>query len=140
MLFADALKASGIRKPRITLAALNPHAGDGGLLGQEEISVLTPAVVRLRREGLDIKGPVPADSAWKEHISGLSDGLLCLYHDQALAPLKILPGAGSSVHWTWGLPFIRTSPVHGTAFDIAGSGKADPAGMIAAVLFAAYLP
>ena len=137
MLFADALKASGIRKPRITLAALNPHAGDGGLLGQEEISVLTPAVVRLRREGLDIKGPVPADSAWKEHISGLSDGLLCLYHDQALAPLKILPGAGSSVHWTWGLPFIRTSPVHGTAFDIAGSGKADPAGMIAAVLFAA---
>ncbi len=139
LLFADALKAAGIRKPRITLAALNPHAGDGGLLGQEEISVLKPAVSRLHREGLDIKGPVPSDSAWKEHITGLSDGLLCLYHDQALAPLKILPGAERSVHWTWGLPFTRTSPVHGTAFDIAGRGEADPAGMIAAVRFAARI-
>jgi 4-hydroxythreonine-4-phosphate dehydrogenase len=139
LLFAEAIKAAGIRKPRITLAALNPHAGDGGLLGREEIEVLKPAVSRLQRTGLNIKGPVPADAAWKEHLNGFSDGLLCLYHDQALAPLKILPGAGRSVHWTWGLPFIRTSPVHGTAFDIAGHGKADPAGMTAALFAAAGL-
>lgn len=137
LLFAEALKAAGVRKPRITLAALNPHAGDGGLLGTEEITVLKPAAARLRAKGLAIKGPVPADAAWREHLNGRSDGLLCLYHDQALVPLKLIPGAGRAVHWTWGLPFIRTSPAHGTAFDIAGSGSADAAGMKAAIAFAA---
>lgn len=137
LLFAEALKAAGIRKPRITLAALNPHAGDGGLLGTEEITVLKPAAARLRAGGLDIKGPVPADAAWREHLNGRSDGLLCLYHDQALVPLKLIPGAERAVHWTWGLPFIRTSPAHGTAFDIAGRGSADAGSMKAAVSFAA---
>ena len=137
LLFAGALKAAGTRKPRITLTALNPHAGDGGLLGIEEITILKPAVSRLRAEGLNIKGPVPADAAWREHLSGLSDGLLCLYHDQALVPLKIIPGAERAVHWTWGLPFIRTSPAHGTAFDIAGKGLADAAGMKEAIRYAA---
>jgi len=137
LLFAGALRSCGVRAPRIALAALNPHAGDGGLLGGEEASALAPAVSRLRRAGVDIRGPISADSAWREHVKGLSDGLLCLYHDQALAPLKVLPEAAGAVHWTWGLPFVRTSPAHGTAFDIAGRGKADPTGMISAILFAA---
>jgi 4-hydroxythreonine-4-phosphate dehydrogenase len=137
LLFAEALKASGVRRPRITLAALNPHAGDGGLLGTEEIKVLKPAAARLKRAGMDIKGPVPADAAWREHLNGHSDGLLCLYHDQALVPLKLIPGAERAVHWTWGLPFIRTSPAHGTAFDIAGRDMADAGSMKAAISFAA---
>ncbi|OGS07258.1 MAG: 4-hydroxythreonine-4-phosphate dehydrogenase PdxA [Elusimicrobia bacterium RIFOXYA12_FULL_51_18] len=136
-LFAEALKTAGIKTPRITLAALNPHAGDGGLLGMEEITILKPAVARLRAKGLDIKGPAPADAAWREHLNGRSDGLLCLYHDQALVPLKLIPGAERAVHWTWGLPFIRTSPAHGTAFDIAGRAIADAAGMKAAISSAA---
>jgi len=137
LLFAGALKAAGIPRPAITLAALNPHAGDGGLLGTEELTILKPAVARLRAKGLDIKGPLPADAAWRWHLSGRSDGLLCLYHDQALVPLKLIPGAERAVHWTWGLPFVRTSPAHGTAFDIAGRGLADAGGMEAALSFAA---
>ena len=136
-LFFHALKRIGIARPRVILTALNPHAGDGGLLGTEEIQALKPAIKRLRAKGLLIEGPAPTDSAWTAHLAGLYDGILCLYHDQALGPLKTLPGAGSAVHWTWGLPFIRTSPVHGTAFDIAGRGKADPAGMTEAIFFAA---
>lgn len=129
LLFSGALKAYGTRRPRILLPALNPHAGDGGLLGLEEISVLKPAVSRLRAAGVDIRGPAPADAAWRDHLRGLSDGLLCLYHDQALVPLKLIPGAARAVHWTWGLPFFRTSPAHGTAFDIAGKGIADASSM-----------
>ena len=82
---------------------------------------------------------LPSDAAWAAHLAGKSDGLLCLYHDQALAPLKVAPGSAPAVHWTWGLPFARTSPAHGTAYDIAGRGRADAAGMIAAALFAARL-
>jgi len=136
LLFAEVLKAAGVRKPRITLAALNPHCGDGGLLGIEEITILKPAISRLRAGGLDITGPVPADAAWREHLSGLSDGLLCLYHDQALVPLKIIPGASRAAHWTAGLPFVRTSPAHGTAFDIAGKGIASAASMKEAITLA----
>lgn len=136
-LFAGALRRLGIVRPRIALAALNPHAGDGGLLGMEELRELGPAAARLRSEGLRVLGPLPTDAAWSAHLKGLSDGVLCLYHDQALGPLKVLPGACGAVHWTWGLPFIRTSPAHGTAFDIAGRGKADPSSMIEAILFAA---
>jgi 4-hydroxythreonine-4-phosphate dehydrogenase len=139
LLFADALRAAGNDKPKITLAALNPHAGDGGLLGHEEMTILKPAVRRLRAEGLEIKGPFPSDAAWREHLNGLSDGLLCLYHDQALTPLKVLPGAERAVHWTWGLPFIRTSPAHGTAFDIAGRDLADFRSMKEAIRSAARL-
>lgn len=138
-LFSEALARTGISGPSILLTALNPHAGDGGLLGWEEIRVLKPAVEALRRKMMDISGPLPTDAAWAAHLKGLFDGILCLYHDQALAPLKLLPGGRRAVHWTWGLPFIRTSPAHGTAFDIAGRGKADPASMIEAILFAAKL-
>ncbi|OIN99983.1 MAG: hypothetical protein AUJ51_11265 [Elusimicrobia bacterium CG1_02_56_21] len=139
VLFASALKALGFKTPRIAVCALNPHAGDGGVTGLEEIKTLLPAIAELRRKGLRIDGPYPSDAAWEAHLSGKSDGLLALYHDQALTPLKTAPGAGPAVHWTWGLSFPRTSPAHGTAFDIAWKKKADPAGMIAAIIFAASL-
>ncbi len=138
-LFAGALRALGRRRPAITLCALNPHAGDGGVIGREEIVSVGPAAAALRRSGLRVSAPLPSDAAWTLHLRGGSDGILCLYHDQALAPLKVAPGEGPAVHWTWGLSFIRTSPAHGTAFDIAGKGRADASGMEAAVLFAARL-
>ncbi|MDD5209685.1 MAG: 4-hydroxythreonine-4-phosphate dehydrogenase PdxA [Elusimicrobiales bacterium] len=139
LLFASALKALGLKSPHISLCALNPHSGDGGVIGKEEIKTLLPALRDLKKAGLKIDGPLPSDSAWAAHLAGKSDGLLCLYHDQALAPLKIAPGKGPAVHWTWGLSFIRTSPTHGTAFDIAWKNKADPSGMTAAIIFAAGL-
>ncbi len=138
-LFSGALKALGSKRPSIALCALNPHAGDGGLIGREERDRLAPALAELRKEGMRITGPAPSDAAWASHLAGKSDGLLCLYHDQALAPLKVAPGAAPAVHWTWGLSFPRTSPAHGTAFDIAWRGAADPAGMREAILFAAKL-
>ncbi len=138
-LFAGALAALGRRRPSIAVCALNPHAGDGGVIGREELDAVGPAVRELRASGLRAEGPLPSDAAWAAHLAGRSDGLLCLYHDQALAPLKTAPGAGPAVHWTWGLSFARTSPAHGTAFDIAWRGKADPAGMKAALQFAAGL-
>ncbi|MDO8802838.1 MAG: 4-hydroxythreonine-4-phosphate dehydrogenase PdxA [Elusimicrobiota bacterium] len=139
LLFNSALKALGYKKPLIALCALNPHAGDGGVIGREEIKTLLPALRELKKEGLRVTGPSPSDAAWAAHLAGRCDGLLCLYHDQALAPLKIAPGGGPPVHWTWGLSFPRTSPAHGTAFDIAWRGKADASGMREAVLFAARL-
>jgi len=139
VLFNSALKALGYKRPLISLCALNPHAGDGGVIGMEEIRTLRPALRELEREGLRVNGPSPSDAAWAAHLAGKSDGLLCLYHDQALVPLKVAPGGGPAVHWTWGLSFPRTSPAHGTAFDIAWKGKADPAGMTAAIIFAAKL-
>ncbi len=139
LLFRSALRALGHGEPRIALCALNPHAGDGGVIGREEISTLRPAARELRRRGLRVNGPLPSDAAWASHLAGESDGLLCLYHDQALAPLKVAPCGGPAVHWTWGLPFIRTSPTHGTAFDIAWKGRADASSMAAAIAFAAGL-
>lgn len=139
LLFASALKALGRGNPAVTLCALNPHAGDGGVIGREEISAIAPAAAILRRQGLRITAPLPSDAAWAEHLSGKSDGILCLYHDQALAPLKTAALKRPAVHWTWGLSFPRTSPAHGTAFDIAWRGKADASGMAEAVAFAARL-
>ncbi len=138
-LFAGALKALGRRAPRLLVCSLNPHAGDGGVIGREELDSVGPALRSLRAAGLKAEGPLPSDAAWAAHLAGRGDGLLCLYHDQALAPLKLLPGGAPAVHWTWGLSFVRTSPAHGTAFDIAGKGIADPAGMREALLFAARL-
>ena len=138
-LFYGALKRLGIKKPRVAVCSLNPHAGDGGLIGREEIAVISPALKKLRARGLGVCGPYGSDTAWETHSKGKADGVLCLYHDQALAPLKICGGKTPAVHWTWGLPFIRTSPAHGTAFDIAGRGLADAGGMIEAALFAAKL-
>ena len=142
MLLRGALWRLGFKNPAIGVCALNPHAGDGGLTGREELDVIAPALKKLKRSGLNVIGPCSPDAAWGKHLRGETDGLLCLYHDQALAPLKACAAAKpvqSAVHWTWGLPFIRTSPAHGTAFDIAGRGLADASGIIEAALFAARL-
>jgi 4-hydroxythreonine-4-phosphate dehydrogenase len=118
------------------LCALNPHGGENGLLGREEKTIIKPSAVRLRREGLRIEGPLPADAAWSAHAAGKYDALVAMYHDQVLIPLKLTAGF-SLVNWTIGAPVIRTAPGHGTAYDIAGRGCADASGMIAAALFAA---
>jgi 4-hydroxythreonine-4-phosphate dehydrogenase len=138
-LTVDALRRSlAIRKPRLGLCALNPHAGDDGILGTEEKRVLAPWARRQSRQGFSLEGPLPADAAWAAHKAGRFDALLAAYHDQALIPLKLSGGYGV-VNWTLGIPIIRTSPGHGTAFDLAGKGKVDPKGMLAAALFAVRL-
>ncbi|MFA6030563.1 MAG: 4-hydroxythreonine-4-phosphate dehydrogenase PdxA [Elusimicrobiota bacterium] len=128
----------GLRRPRVGVCALNPHAGENGLLGDEERRLLLPALRALRREGLPLEGPLPADAAWAAHAEGRFDALLALYHDQALIPLKLAARYGA-VNWTLGLPFTRVSPMHGTAYDAARSGRIDPSGMIAAAVFAAEI-
>ncbi len=133
--FIKALQRLGIKKPRIALCALNPHASDNGQFGTEENKVLLPVVKNLKHRGFLIQGPLPTDAAWLAHAHREYDGLLCMYHDQALAPLK-LAAKEPIVHLTAGLPFVRTSPTHGTAFDIAGKNKADPSSMESAILFA----
>lgn len=133
-----ALHALGRARPRLALCGLNPHAGEGGLLGGEEKSVLAPALASLRREGLRLDGPLPADSAWRLHAEGAYDGLVCLYHDQALIPLKVLGGL-SGVNWTIGTPFVRTSPAHGTGWEAARTGRIDPSATIEAARLAARL-
>jgi len=138
-LFNKALGALGIKKPRICACALNPHAGDNGLMGREELKTIAPAIKYLRQKGLKIEGPYPSDQAWLEHITGKFDGILTNYHDQALTPLKIIAGGHNFSHWTYGLDFIRTSPAHGTAFDIAGEKKANHLSMLTAILFALKL-
>ena len=136
VLFENALKKQGLKNPKIALCAVNPHASDNGQFGTEEKSILIPSLKKLRKRGFLIDGPLPADSAWLKHTNGLYDGLLCTYHDQALIGLK-LAAKEPIVHLTAGLPFVRTSPTHGTAFDIAGQNKADESSMVEAILFAA---
>ncbi|MGB2578236.1 4-hydroxythreonine-4-phosphate dehydrogenase [Elusimicrobium simillimum] len=135
-LFEKALTAKGIKKPRIGIAAINPHAGDGGKLGQEENEIIRPAVTVLKKEGLNVQGPISVDALWTKHTKGAFDGIICMYHDQAMIGLK-LAAQEPIVHVTYGLPFVRTSPTHGTAFDIAGKNEADPESMVAAILYAA---
>ena len=134
--FAAALKKSGIKNPHIGVSALNPHAGDNGKFGTEENKVILPAVRALRSAHIQADGPYPVDALWVKHTRGTFDGILCMYHDQALLGLK-LAAHEPIVHLTAGLDFLRTSPTHGTAFDIAGQNKADASSMIAAILFAA---
>ena len=125
----------GIAAPRLAVAALNPHAGESGALGREEIEIIAPAIGSLRSEGIDVTGPRPADTLFHEAARSGYDAVLCMYPDQALIPLKTLDFDGG-VNITMGLPFIRTSPDHGTALDIAGTGKATPTSMIAAIRMA----
>jgi 4-hydroxythreonine-4-phosphate dehydrogenase len=113
----------GIRKPRIAVLGLNPHAGDNSLLGNEEAEVITPAIQKAQKEGIMAFGPFPADGFFGAGSFAKFDGILAMYHDQGLTPFKAL-SFDSGVNFTAGLPFIRTSPVHGTAFDIAGKGEA----------------
>ncbi len=138
-LFNEALKTLGIKKPRICVCALNPHSGDNGLMGREEIKTIAPAIAELKQKGILADGPYPTDSAWLNHINGNFDGIVTNYHDQALAPLKIIAKGHNFAHWTYGLDFIRTSPAHGTAFDIAGQKKASHLSMLTAILFALKL-
>jgi 4-hydroxythreonine-4-phosphate dehydrogenase len=126
----------GIEDPRLAVAALNPHAGEGGALGNEEIEIIGPAIATLAAEGWRITGPHPADTLFHESARARYDAALCMYHDQALVPLKALHFE-EGVNITLGLPIIRTAPDHGTAFDIAGQDKADPRAMAAAVRMAA---
>ncbi|MGI3185030.1 4-hydroxythreonine-4-phosphate dehydrogenase PdxA [Nioella aestuarii] len=125
----------GLNAPRLSVAGLNPHAGEGGAMGVEEIAVITPVLDMLRAEGLAISGPASADTMFHAGARKGYDAAIAMYHDQALIPIKTLDFAGG-VNVTLGLPFIRTSPDHGTAFDIAGQGIADPSSMIAALRLA----
>jgi 4-hydroxythreonine-4-phosphate dehydrogenase len=124
-----------IAHPRLAVAGLNPHAGEHGTLGREEIDIIAPAVAELRAAGIDATGPAPADTLFHAEARRRYDAVLCMYHDQALIPLKTIDFAGG-VNVTLGLPFVRTSPDHGTALDIAGSGTADPMSLIAALRLA----
>ena len=128
----------GISRPRIAVAGLNPHAGEEGALGEEDGAVVAPAVKQLQAEGIDAIGPLPADSLFHERVRATYDVALCMYHDQALIPIKTL-AFDHAVNVTLGLPFVRTSPDHGTAFDIAGTGTADPSSLVAALTLAARL-
>lgn len=128
----------GIAAPRLAIAGLNPHAGESGQLGSEEIRVIAPAVAQLAAEGIAIDGPLAADALFAPGIRDQYDAILCAYHDQALAPFKALH-FHDGVNLTLGLPIIRTSPDHGTAFNIAGQGKADPGPTIAAIAMAARM-
>jgi len=128
----------GIAQPRLALAGLNPHAGEEGALGEEDRDVVAPAVERLRAEGIDARGPLPADTMFHTSARRSYDAALAMYHDQALIPIKTL-AFDHAVNVTLGLPFVRTSPDHGTAFDIAGTGRADPTSLVAALKLAARL-
>jgi 4-hydroxythreonine-4-phosphate dehydrogenase len=137
-LTARELPAFGIARPKLAVAGLNPHAGEDGVLGDEEGRVLTPAIAAARRDGIDVSGPFPGDTVFARAARGEFDCVVACYHDQGLIPIKMV-AFGSAVNVTLGLPIVRTSVDHGTAYDIAGKGVADPSSMIAAVLLAARL-
>lgn len=128
----------GIRRPKVGVCALNPHAGDGGIFGDEEKKTIAPAIREATQRGIMAQGPFPADTLFAPLISRAFDVIVAMYHDQGLIPIK-MGGFGSAVNITLGLPIIRTSPDHGTAFEIAGQGKANPESMIKAIRMAAQL-
>jgi 4-hydroxythreonine-4-phosphate dehydrogenase len=128
----------GLVNPRLAISGLNPHAGEDGSLGTEDKTIVAPAIEILRGEGIAVRGPLPADTMFHEAARKTYDCAICMYHDQALIPVKTL-AFEDAVNVTLGLPFIRTSPDHGTAFDIAGTGKADPSSLIAALRLAARM-
>ena len=134
----DTLARWGMTNPRIAVAALNPHGGEGGLLGREEIEEIAPAVEQARGLGIDVRGPIPADSVFNRAIAGEFDLVLAMYHDQGHIAIKVHNFA-ESVTATLGIPFIRTSVDHGTAFDIAGRGVADHTSLVAAIRAAVTL-
>ncbi|HYZ48138.1 MAG TPA: 4-hydroxythreonine-4-phosphate dehydrogenase PdxA [Sphingomonas sp.] len=128
----------GVAQPRLVVSGLNPHAGEDGSLGTEDLKIVAPAVEALRAEGIAVRGPLPADTMFHEAARNTYDCAICMYHDQALIPIKTI-AFEDAVNVTLGLPFIRTSPDHGTAFDIAGTGKANPSSLIAALRLAARM-
>ncbi|MCA6123762.1 4-hydroxythreonine-4-phosphate dehydrogenase PdxA [Bradyrhizobium sp. WSM 1704] len=135
---ADMKARFGLAAPRLAISGLNPHAGEDGTLGMEDVEIVAPAVEILRRDGITARGPLPADTLFHEAARKTYDCAICMYHDQALIPIKTV-AFEDAVNVTLGLPFIRTSPDHGTAFDIAGTGKANPSSLIAALRLAARM-
>ena len=135
---ADLKARFGLAHPRLAVSGLNPHAGEDGSLGTEELTIVEPAIEILRGEGIDVRGPLPADTMFHDAARKTYDCAICMYHDQALIPVKTL-AFDDAVNVTLGLPFIRTSPDHGTAFDIAGTGRANPSSLIAALWLAARM-
>ena len=132
---AGMIRDFGIARPRLAVAGLNPHAGEGGTMGREELDWIAPLVARLAAGGMQIRGPMSADTMFHAGARAGYDAAICMYHDQALIPIKTIDFAGA-VNVTLGLPFVRTSPDHGTAYDIAGRGVADPSSLIAALRMA----
>jgi 4-hydroxythreonine-4-phosphate dehydrogenase len=135
---AEACRRLRLPRARVAVCGLNPHAGEGGKLGDEELRVITPAVETMRQRGFDATGPFSADTLFHSAYRGECDAVVAMYHDQGLAPLKMV-AFESGVNWTLGLPFVRTSPDHGTAYDIAGRDIADPASMSSAIRLAQQL-
>jgi 4-hydroxythreonine-4-phosphate dehydrogenase len=138
LVVAEAMRRAGIAAPRLGIAGLNPHAGEDGAMGSEEARIIAPAMQQLRAAGIEVRGPYPPDTMFTPAARAGYDVAICMYHDQALIPLKTLDVA-SGVNVTLGLPIVRTSPDHGTAFDIAGKGVADPSSLIAALRLAAEM-
>ncbi|QTL04586.1 4-hydroxythreonine-4-phosphate dehydrogenase PdxA [Aquabacter sp. L1I39] len=138
ILARDMIRRFDLSRPRLVLAGLNPHAGEDGTLGREDEDVLRPAVEDLRGEGIDIRGPLPADTLFHEEARATYDAVIGPYHDQVLIPAKTL-AFHDGVNVTLGLPFVRTSPDHGTAFDLAGTGRANPSSLMAAIALAGRL-
>lgn len=128
-------KDFGIKNPKITISSLNPHNGENGEIGKEEINIIIPIVNKLRRKGLNVIGPKPADTMFHKEELKKDDAKLCMYHDQALIPIKSIDFYGS-INFTAGLPFVRTSPDHGSAFDIAGEKKANNLSLINSIKYA----
>jgi 4-hydroxythreonine-4-phosphate dehydrogenase len=137
-LAAQACRDLSLPSARIAVCGLNPHAGEGGQFGDEEIKTITPAVLDAQKRGLDVVGPLSGDTVFHYALRGDFDAIVAMYHDQGLAPLKAV-AFDTGVNWTLGLPFIRTSPDHGTAYDIAGKGIANPSSMISAIRLAKQL-
>lgn len=135
---ADMKARFGLRRPRLAISGLNPHAGEDGSLGREDLDIIAPAIAVLQNEGIDVRGPLPADTMFHPAARATYDCAICMYHDQALIPIKTI-AFDDGVNVTLGLPFIRTSPDHGTAFDIAGTGRANPSSLIAALRLAARM-
>ncbi|HEY5297642.1 MAG TPA: 4-hydroxythreonine-4-phosphate dehydrogenase PdxA [Verrucomicrobiae bacterium] len=137
-LAAQACRDLQLPRAKIAVCGLNPHAGEGGEFGDEEIKIITPTVLALQKKGFDVVGPLSGDTVFHYALRGDFDAVVAMYHDQGLAPLKAV-AFDTGVNWTLGLPFIRTSPDHGTAYDIAGKGIANPSSMIAAIRLAKQL-
>jgi 4-hydroxythreonine-4-phosphate dehydrogenase len=137
-LAAQSCRDLGLPRAKIAVAGLNPHAGEGGEFGDEEIKTIAPAVLAAQKRGFDVVGPLSGDTVFHYALQGDFDAVVAMYHDQGLAPLKAV-AFDTGVNWTLGLPFIRTSPDHGTAYDIAGKGIANPSSMIAAIRLAKQL-
>ncbi len=135
---AQACRDLELPRQRVAVCGLNPHAGEGGQMGLEEIETITPTVKRMQQRGYDVSGPFAADALFYYVLRGHYEAVVAMYHDQGLGPLKMI-GFETGVNWTLGLPFIRTSPDHGTAYDIAGQGKANPSSMTAAIRLAKKL-